>query len=103
MGMFKIFNEHYYFDLDEIDNYIKIDPVVPRPISGGTTDEEEILYTEANHISVVKYETIKLMMDIVMDEKELTDDSLGMKTSNISLPFKFAFNTLLSKQLLKSF
>jgi hypothetical protein len=44
------------------------------------------------------------MLEIIMDEQEDVDDVLGTKgTNNLSIPFKLAFNTLLSKQLLKSF
>ena len=91
--MLKIFNEHYFIDIDEIDKFIQIKP------SESYTGE-----TCENHISIVKYETVKLMLEIIMDEQEDVDDVLGTKgTNNLSIPFKLAFNTLLSKQLLKSF
>ena len=91
--MLKIFNEHYFIDIDEIDKFIQIKP------SESYTGE-----TGENHISIVKYETVKLMLEIIMDEQEDVDDKLGTKgTNNLSIPFKLAFNTLLSKQLLKSF
>ena len=88
-------NEHYFLDLDEIDNYIQIKPDSPLLTTGATNEY---------HISVVKYETIKLMLEVLMDEHEEVDDVLGSKASkNLSIPFKLAFNTLLSKKLLKSF
>lgn len=89
--MFKIMNEHYFIDLDEIDNFIQIK-------STPTTGE-----TQENHISIVKYETIKLMLEVLMDGSEEIDETLGNKGSNLSIPFKLAFNTLLSKKLIKSF
>lgn len=89
--MFKIMNEHYFLDLDEIDNFIQIKSVS----ATGETGE--------NHISIVKYETIKLMLEVLMDSSEEVDETLGPKSSNLSIPFKLAFNTLLSKKLLKSF
>jgi hypothetical protein len=89
--MFKIMNEHYFIDLDEIDNFIQIK-------STPTTGE-----TQENHISIVKYETIKLMLEVLMDGNEEVDETLGNKVSNLSIPFKLAFNTLLSKKLIKSF
>ena len=91
--MLKIFNEHYFIDIDEIDKFIQIK--TSEPFTGETGE---------NHISIVKYETVKLMLEIIMDEQEDVDDKLGTKgTNNLSIPFKLAFNTLLSKQLLKSF
>lgn len=93
MEMLKIMNEHYFLDLDGIDDYIQIKNNTP---TTGTTSE--------NHISIVKYETIKLMLEILMDEREEIDETLGHKGSNgLSIPFKLAFNTLLSKKLLKSY
>jgi len=90
--MLKIMNEHYFFDLDEIDNYIQVKSEI---IPSGATDEY--------HISVVKYETIKLMLEVIMDEHEDVDDVLGSKGGNqLSIPFKLAFNTLISKKLLKA-
>jgi hypothetical protein len=90
--MFKIMNEHYFIDLDEIDNYIQIKPAT-------TTGE-----TGDNHISIVKYESIKLMLDVIMDEREDVDEALGPKGANqLSIPFRIAFNTLLSKKLIKSY
>jgi hypothetical protein len=41
------------------------------------------------------------MIEIIMDEHEEIDETLGAKASNnISIPFKIAFNTLLYKNLL---
>jgi hypothetical protein len=91
--MFKIMNEHYFLDLDEIDNYIQYKN--PDNVSGATGEY---------HISVVKYETIKLMLEVIMDEHEEVDNTLGSKGANhLSIPFKLAFNTLLSKNLIKSY
>ena len=85
--------EHYFLDIDEIDNYIQVKSEIP--LSGSTNE---------NHISIVKYETIKLMLDILMDEHEEVDEVLGSKGSNsLSIPFKLAFNTLLSKKIIKSY
>ena len=76
--MLKIFNEHYFIDIDEIDKFIQIKP------SESYTGE-----TGENHISIVKYETVKLMLEIIMDEQEDVDDVLGTKgTNNLSIPFK---------------
>ena len=88
--MLKVLNENYYLDLDKIDEYVQIKD--SKPNSGET---------ETTHISIIKYDTIKLMIDILMDESEEVDETLGTKgTNNLSIPFKLAFNTLLYKNLL---
>jgi len=88
--MLKVLGENYYLDLDKIDDYVQIKDAAP------TTG-----ITETTHISIIKYETVKLMMEIIMDEPEEIDEQLGAKgTNNLSIPFKIAFNTLLYKKLL---
>jgi hypothetical protein len=88
--MLKVLGEHYYLDLDKIDDYVQIKET--KPLSGES---------ETTHISIIKYDTIKLMMEIIMDEPEEIDETLGAKgTNNLSIPFKIAFNTLLYKKLL---
>ena len=49
--MFKVFGEHYYLDLEVIEEYTKIAPNV------SATGETE------NHIHIVKYETIKFLIE----------------------------------------
>jgi len=90
--MLKIMGQHYFLDLDEIDYYIQV------------KDESNTANANPgeNHISVVKYETIKLMLEVIMDEHEEIDETLGSKAaSNLSMPFRIAFNTLLSKKMIK--
>ena len=89
--MLKVLGENYYLDLDKIDDYVQIkgDKIVTTGV------------TESAHISIIKYETVKLMIDIIMDETEDVDETLGTKgINNLSIPFKIAFNTLLYKNLL---
>jgi hypothetical protein len=89
--MLKILGENYYLDLDKIDDYVQIKD--RKELSSGDT--------EGTAISIIKYETIKLMLEVVMDETEELDETLGVKgTNNLSVPFKIAFNTLLYKKLL---
>ena len=86
-------NEHYFLDLDEIDNYIQIRP-----------ETSESSFSGETHINIVKYDTVKLLLEVLMDETEEVDETLGTKgAGHLSIPFKLAFNTLVSKNLLKSF
>jgi hypothetical protein len=88
--MLKVLGENYYLDLDKIDDYVQIKD---KKITSGDT--------EGTAISIIKYETVKLMMEIILDEPEEIDETLGIKgANNLSIPFKIAFNTLLYKKLL---
>ncbi len=89
--MLKILGEHYYLDLDKIDEYIQIKQL---PSSGET---------DGTQINIVKYETIKLMLDVIMDDGDEVDETLAGKGSEITIPFKLAFNTLLNKKLLNKY
>ena len=91
--MLKVLGENYYVDLDKIDDYVQIK--TKKTVTSGDT--------EGTTISIIKYETIKLMLEVLMDSSEEVDETLGPKSSNLTIPFKLAFNTLLSKKLLKSF
>lgn len=83
--MFKILGEHYYIDLDQIEKYTSIDP------TSGDTE---------NQIHLVKYESVKFMLEIVMEHPDEVDEKLGMNSSELPLPFKLAFNTLLIKKII---
>jgi hypothetical protein len=90
--MFKVFNEIYYLDLDEIEKYVQIEP------NDKTENDSE------NQFSIVKYEMIKLMVTIILDDYEEVDEKLGRNTANNLTPsFKLAFNTLLRKGLVKHY
>ena len=86
--MLKVLNEHYYLDIDQMETYINI----PSDVASGET-----------HISVVKYEMIKTMVEILMTESEDVDETLGSKSSELSIPFKLAFNTLINKKILNKY
>ena len=86
--MLKILGENYYFDIDVIENYINVEP--PKDYSGAPQ----------NHISVVKYEMVKMMVETLIVENEEADETLGMKNSDLSIPFRLDFNSLLYKKLI---
>ena len=89
--MIQLMGENYYFDLDVINDYINIES---KQVVTGDTDQ---------HISVVKYEMVKMMMEIVVTEQEDTDEMLGHKGSNnLTIPFKIAWNTLLKHKMIQS-
>ena len=86
--MLKILNENYYFDFDKIQDFINI------PLMSGETETQ---------VSVVKYEMVKIMLETMLTENETIDETLGMKSSGLSIPFKLAFNTLLNKQIINKY
>ena len=89
--MLKIFGEHYYIDLEEIENFITL------------PSTETATGTSENQISITRYETVKFLLETILTENEPIDESLGIKSSGISVSFKFAFNTLLNKNIITKY
>lgn len=81
--MFKILNENYYVDLDVMEDYVYLETVSGEP-----------------QIHLVKYEAIKSMLETVLTESNEVDEDLGLKSNEVSIPFKIAFNTLLMKKII---
>lgn len=94
--MFKIFGEHYYIDLDAIADYTKIED----EIKSGDTETFE---SQAK-IHIVKFDMVKYMLEILMDPHDEIDEKIAMSSTNeTSIPFRFAFNTLLTKKIINKF
>jgi hypothetical protein len=89
--MIKILGEHYYLDLDKIEEFTNAEP--PEDFTGSTE----------NHISVVKYDMVKILIEVLMSENGQIDETLGMKSNELTMPFKIAFNSLLNKKLLNKY
>jgi hypothetical protein len=87
--MLRILGEYYYIDLNKIQEDVNFNTEI---VSGETEQ----------HISVVKYDMIKIMIDVILTEQNEVDEALGPK-SDTSIPFKIAFNTLLNNQIIKKY
>ena len=89
--MVKIFNEYYYVDLERFETYLSIPP----------KEGEE---NSDNQSSAIKYEMSNLMVEVIMSEHKELDETLGITNqSDLSIPFKLAFNTLLKHNILTKF
>ena len=91
--MLKIMGDHYFIDLDAIEKYV--DMTVQNVDTTGKTETA---------INIIKYETVKLMLDVILTESDDAEDKLGLASANnLSLPFKLAFNTLLNKKIINKY
>jgi hypothetical protein len=92
--MINVLGENYYVDLDEIEKYLDMtDEVAVEPTSGGTE----------MRINIIKFEMVKLMLETVLSEHDDMDEKLGVKSTNTSIPFRLAFNSLLNKKLINHY
>jgi hypothetical protein len=94
--MIQVLGENYFIDLDEIESYLDM-------IHDEDSSDSESGVTETK-INIIKFEMVKLLLDTVLNEQEVVDEKLGMKSnSNVSIPFKIAFNSLLNKKLINHY
>ena len=92
--MLEFLGERYYIDVQEIDNRIAINNLNATP----SETEQEL----EQQISVSKWEVYKNLLDVILTEREELDENLGIHSAkNLSIPFKFAFNTLLINNIIK--
>ena len=102
--MLQFLGENYYVDFKSLEDEVNIPKsdegkeIIPEKETEDSTDDNF-----SQHISVVKFETIKMMLEVVLTEREEMDDNLGIRGSSksLSIPFKIAFNTLLRHGIIK--
>lgn len=115
--MIEFSDKYYYIDLNKIDKLITLnsfDEPGTYTETETTTESDEkgnLLRTivvrkttpRNKEIDSVKYDTIKTMLEILFDEQEESDETLGVDRvlSKMSLPFKLAFNTLIETGIIK--
>lgn len=90
--MVKVLGENYFIDLDAIENYLDMS-LEPSVENSGITETK---------VNLIKFEMVKMLLEVILSEDVEMDDKLGIKSSNssTSIPFKIAFNTLLNKKLI---
>lgn len=108
-GLFNIANEEYYIDIDRISDCIRIDNNLDYLLSNQDEveeDEEELpnnLIQEQQMIDVAKWEVIKALMETILNENGVLDESMGIKKleRQLSIPFRLSFNTLLKNKIIR--
>ena len=81
--LFNTFGENYYIDLDKLEKEIELSSA-----------------TGETQFHLVKYEMIKMMIETIITESETVDEKLGPNNSELTIPFKIAFNTLRVKNII---
>lgn len=114
--LFKVAGEEFYFDLDRISDFIKLEKQEdsledifknnPDPkdlVEDG--EKSDIIQEEpmGQMIDLTKWELTKAMIETVLSEQGDVDESMGLQKleSQLSIPFRISFNTLLINKILK--
>ena len=64
------------------------------------TDTEEDDNTVDQTINVFKYEIVRLCLDTILTETAPEDEGMGLFATELTIPFKLAFNTLIKHKIL---
>ena len=91
--MVEVFGEYYYIDIEKIVESCEMN-VEPIKNEDGTPLQVE------QTINVFKYDTVKQCLDTILTENSQDDNGIGLLNGEISIPFKFAFNTLIKYGIL---
>jgi hypothetical protein len=113
-NLFDIAGETYYFDLDRIGDFIKLEKqedeveallqmTEPQTeqVEGEVTEEQ---FEEAGQmIDLTKWELTKALIETVLSEQGIVDEAMGQQKlgEQLSIPFRISFNTLLINKILK--
>jgi hypothetical protein len=93
--MLKFLGENYYLDINELEKQVSLEKSsLPNSVESGDTEQQ---------ISLTRYEVFKSLIDVVLTEREELDEGLGLHASkDLTIPFRFAFNTLLINNIIKT-
>jgi hypothetical protein len=113
---FSIAGNQFYFDLEELSQFIRIeknetvDDILGEPKNEKEDMDEENPKEESvdssiegQIIDLTKWETIKVMIESVLSENNPIDEAMGRTKlgEQLSIPFRLSFNTLLNYKIIK--
>jgi hypothetical protein len=117
-NLFKIAGEEFYFDLDAVSQFIKLEKEediddlfqTEEELSEVSEDGEKELTDEevmfdggmGQMIDITKWELTKAMVETVLMEHGEIDENMGIAKleTQLSIPFRFSFNTLLINKII---
>lgn len=120
--LFRIANEEYYIDLDKISEFIRIEPgldeilTTPLPkeevneVGDSNPNNNEVIIDDMRYMAnqrmmmdVAKWEIVRALLESLLNENGVIDESMGMKKleQQLSIPFRLSFNTLLINKIIK--
>ena len=114
-NLFDIAGREFYLDLDTLSEFIKIDNnqevsiddlLNKEELIGGEDPNGEKDYVQYGQmIDVTKWEVVKVLIESILSENSITDETMGITKLNqdLSIPFRIAFNTLLVNKIMKEY
>lgn len=114
--LFPIAGSNYYFDLDELSQSIRIERTesiddilgeAKKKLKKNKEEDDEEAEDEiepySQIIDITKWETLKVMIDAVLNEAAPVDEAMGFNklAEQLSIPFRLSFNTLIKYKIIK--
>jgi hypothetical protein len=115
--LFSVAGEEFYFDLDRISEFIKLenkeddlDALLSKATKNTDPEGDEVetdTETDTDRygqmIDITKWELTKAMVETVLSEQGVVDEAMGIEKleSQLSIPFRISFNTLLINKILR--
>ena len=107
MELFEVAGEKFYFDLDSISDFVRIDDDNNKSIDDilGENDPSEVENPELQGqlIDMTKWDMTKALIETVLNENGIVDEAMGVVKlgEQLSIPFRLSFNTLIKHKLIK--
>jgi hypothetical protein len=117
MNLFDIAGEEYYFDLETIADFVRLD-------SGNSKNGLDYLLTKKDEneenvvenkelqeemlqgplIDMTKWDLTKAMIETILSENGIVDEAMGVTKlgEQLSIPFRLSFNTLVRHKIIKN-
>ena len=109
MDLFEVAGQEFYFDLDAISDFVRIDEEKPKSIDEilgkGMVETEEQVNAELQGplIDMTKWDLVKGLIESLLAENSIVDEAMGIQKleSQLSIGFRISFNTLIKHKLIK--
>lgn len=117
--LFEIAGEEFYFDLDNISDYVKIEENIKstnldnlltkeveaeKDIDGKVIEPYKDEYIpQGQLVDMTRWDLTKAMIETILSENGIVDEDMGstMLGKQLSIPFRLSFNTLIKHNLIK--
>ena len=108
MEFFDIAGNEFYFDLDNISDFVRINEKEPKNLNTSEEDKEdkeneELTEFQGPLIDMTRWDLVKVMIETILSENGIVDEGMGstMLGSQLSIPCRLSFNTLIKHKLIK--
>ena len=107
MELFEVAGEEYFFDLEKISDFVRIQEDETKGVDAllGKSDDpdEEVDPLQGQLIDMTKWDMTKALIETVLNENGIVDEAMGFSKlgEQLSIPFRLSFNTLIKHKLIK--